>query len=63
MIDDKKHLCITSRTAFAYLFTPLRIKKKKNEICAYVSAIMRIKTFSHITVLCRGNQMEQTTWR
>lgn len=36
-------------------------KEKKNEIYAYISAITRIKTFLHITVLCRGNQMEQTT--
>jgi len=38
--------------AFTYLFTLLQIvKKKKGEICAYVSVITRIKMFLHTTVL------------
>lgn len=37
--------------------------KEKRRNCAHVSVITRIKTFSYIAVLCRGNQMEQTTRR
>lgn len=44
------------------IFTPLQIARgKRTKFAPTVSAITRIKTFSHTAVLCRGNQMEQTT--